>query len=96
MKFFSFSGIDGIGSIEHALSVVHVQVCFKSFYLLCFFLAGQGSGQFIKFICAFGWFVRMENNNCTSNTQKTFEADVHSSSAPKLHVLIEKECTIYF
>ena len=41
-----------------AKGVAHVQVCSRSFYLLLyFFLAGQGSGEVIKLICASGWFV---------------------------------------
>ena len=41
-----------------AKGVAHVQVCSRSFYLLFhFFLAGQGSGEVIKLICASGWFV---------------------------------------
>ena len=51
---------------------------YTSFYLLlCFFLAARGSGQFNKEYLCSGWFVRMENNNSTPNTDNLFlEAEI--------------------
>ena len=49
------------------LSVVHVQVCFKSFlFILKYisFLPARVAANSITRICASGWFVQMENSNC--------------------------------
>ena len=54
-----------------AFSVVHVQVCFKSFFLfmiLYFSLPARVAANSIKRICTSGWFVRMESNNYTPST----------------------------
>ena len=52
------------------------------FYLLLYsFLASQGNSIHVKRICASGWFVLIENNNCTlrimyQNVLRTFEAEI--------------------
>ena len=48
-------------------SDVHVQVRFFKFLLLSF-MPARVAAKSIKRICASGWFVRMDNNNCTPNT----------------------------
>ena len=58
------------------------------FYLLLYFLAKEAANS-IKRICASGWFVGMENNNCRppppkkkkltfmfKNILRTFEAEI--------------------
>ena len=37
-------------------------------YYYVFFLSARGAADSIKRNCASGWFVRMENNKCTPNT----------------------------
>ena len=64
--------LDNVHQYNIAFSVVHVQVCIKSFAFviisLYFFLPARVAANSIKRICASGWFVRMKNNNCTLNT----------------------------
>ena len=64
-----------VGTRVHALTpllvFVRVQVCFKFFFINCyisFLPARVAPADSVKRFCASGWFVRMENKNCTSRT----------------------------
>ena len=51
-----------------AISVVHV--CFKFLFISYHisFLPARVTANLMKSVFASSWYVRMENNNCTSNT----------------------------
>ena len=52
------------GNVHFFSAYVHQCNIVFIFFILYFFLAGQGRSVFFASV----WFVRMENNNCTPNT----------------------------
>ena len=59
----------------HQCDIVYNRLCmyncvFKPFFICYYvsFFVDQGSGQLVKRIYASGWFVRIENNKQTPNT----------------------------
>ena len=65
-----------------SLLVRAYKLVLNPFYLLLYsFLASQGNSIHVKRICASGWFVRIENTNCTlrimfQNVLRIFEVEI--------------------